>query len=149
MWGGAATQLGSARNTDGPARLRAAGGSQRRPDSGRMAAGLLRRAGVRALAAGIGTRMLALFFVLLALWAVVSLERLDSTLVERLNSRVDEELTEEISDFGRLAADLRPASGQFTAAGLEHLFDTMLARNIVGDGEALATFVGGRPYRST
>jgi signal transduction histidine kinase len=93
--------------------------------------------------------MLALFFALLAVWAVVSLVRLEGALVDRLNSRVDEELAEEITDFGRLAAERRPQSGSFTAPALEHAFDTMLARNVVGDGEAVVTFIGGQPYRAT
>jgi signal transduction histidine kinase len=103
----------------------------------------------RFLAVGLGTRMLALFLALLALWAVVSLALLQNALDQRLDSRVDQELTEEISDFGRLAAVQRPASGQFTHAGLERLFDKMLARNTVGDGESLLTFIDGRPYRAT
>jgi signal transduction histidine kinase len=93
--------------------------------------------------------MLALFLALLALWAVVSLVLLNNALDQRLNSRVDEELTEEISDFGRLAEVQRPASGQFTHAGLERLFDKMLARNTAGDGESVLTFIDGRPYRAT
>lgn len=103
----------------------------------------------RFLAVGLGTRMLALFLALLALWAVVSLVLLNNALDQRLNSRVDQELTEEISDFGRLADVQRPASGQFTHTGLERLFDRMLARNTAGDGESLLTFIDGRPYRAT
>jgi two-component system, OmpR family, sensor kinase len=105
--------------------------------------------GARFLAVGLGTRMLALFLALLALWAVVSLVLLNNALDQRLNSRVDQELTEEISDFGRLADVQRPASGQFTPAGLERLFDKMLARNTAGDGESVLTFIDGRPYRAT
>jgi two-component system, OmpR family, sensor kinase len=93
--------------------------------------------------------MLALFFALLALWAVASLVLFNNALVQRLDSRVDEELAEEINDFGRLAGDQRPQSGRFTEAGLQRLFDTMLARNIVGDGESVLTFTGGRVYRAT
>jgi two-component system, OmpR family, sensor kinase len=93
--------------------------------------------------------MLALFLALLALWAVVSLVLLGNALNQRLNSRVDEELAEEISDFGRLADVQRPASGQFTHVGLERLFDKMLARNTAGDGESVLTFIDGRPYRAT
>jgi two-component system OmpR family sensor kinase len=103
----------------------------------------------RFLTVGLGTRMLALFFALLALWAVVSLVLLNNALEQRLNSRVDEELSEEVSDFGRLAGDRRPLSGRFTSAGLERLFDTMLARNTVGDGESVLTFMNGRPYRAS
>jgi two-component system, OmpR family, sensor kinase len=110
---------------------------------------LPRRTGGRFLAAGLGTRMLALIIALVALWAVVSLVLLNNALVQRLDSRVDEELAEEISDFGRLADRQRPLSGRFTGAGLERLFDMMLARNIVGDGESVITFMGGRPYRAT
>src|SRR5688500_15802501 len=97
----------------------------------------------RFLALGLGTRMLALFLALLALWAVVSLALLNNALEQRLNSRVDQELSEEISDFGRLADDRRPASGGFDRAGLERLFDTMLARNTAGDGELVLTFIEG------
>src|ERR687895_60394 len=103
----------------------------------------------RFLDVGLWTRMLALFLALLALWAVVSLLLLQNALDQRLDSRVDQELTEEISDFGRLAAVQRPASGEFTHAGLERLFDKMLARNTAGDGESLLTFIDGRPYRAT
>jgi signal transduction histidine kinase len=93
--------------------------------------------------------MLALFFVLLALWAVVSLVLLGNALDQRLNSRVDEEVAEEISDFDRLTEDRRPPSGRFTRAGLGRLFDAMLMRNIVGDGESVLTFMGGRLYGAT
>jgi signal transduction histidine kinase len=112
-------------------------------------AGSVRRAARRFPTVGLGTRMLALFLALLALWAVVSLVLLNNALDQRLNSRVDLELAEEISDFGRIAAEQRPASGVFTTPGLERLFDTMLARNTAGDGESVLTFIGGRPYRAT
>jgi two-component system, OmpR family, sensor kinase len=108
-----------------------------------------RLSGSRFVAVGLGTRMLALFLALLALWAVASLVLLNNALDQRLNSRVDQELSEEISDFGRLAHVQRPESGQFTHAGLERLFDQMLARNTAGDGESLLTFIEGRPYRAT
>ena len=126
----------------------------RRPATSDIGAGesdsaLPRRAGGRFLTMGLGTRMLALFLALLALWAVVSLVLLNNALDQRLNSRVDQELAEEISDFGRLANDQRPQSGQFTRAGLERLFEAMLARNTAGDGESVLTFAGGRPYRAT
>jgi two-component system, OmpR family, sensor kinase len=124
------------------ARISAAGGDESH-------SGLSRGARGRSLALGLGTRMLALFFALLALWAVVSLVLLNNALDQRLNSRVDEELAEEISDFGRLAAEERPPSGRFTRSGLERLFDAMLARNTAGDGESVLTFVNGRPYRAT
>jgi two-component system, OmpR family, sensor kinase len=106
-------------------------------------------AGRRSFVVGLGTRMLALFLALLALWAVVSLVLLGNALDQRLNSRVDEELAEEISDFGRLAEVQRPASGKFTEAGLERVFDRMLARNTVGDGESVLTFINGSPYRAS
>jgi two-component system, OmpR family, sensor kinase len=108
-----------------------------------------RPAGRRTFAVGLGTRMLALFLALLALWAVVSLVLLGNALNQRLNSRVDEELAEEISDFGRLADLQRPASGRFTHAGLERLFDRMLERNTAGDGESVLTFIEGHPYRAS
>jgi two-component system, OmpR family, sensor kinase len=117
--------------------------------SGESGSGFPQRAGCRFFTVGLGTRMLALFLALLALWAVVSLVLLNNALDQRLNSRVDEELAEEISDFGRLADDQRPLSGRFTEAGLERLFDTILARNTAGDGESVLTFVNGRPYRAT
>jgi two-component system, OmpR family, sensor kinase len=125
-------------------------GDARRPrPGGRLADGARAWAGGRFPTVGVGTRMLALFLALLALWAVVSLVLLNNALDQRLNSRVDQELTEEISDFGRLAAVHRPESGQFTQAGLERVFDKMLARNTAGDGESVLTFIGGRPYRAT
>jgi two-component system, OmpR family, sensor kinase len=108
-----------------------------------------RRAPGGFLAASLGTRMLALFFALLALWAVVSLVLLGNALDTRLNSRVDEELREETSDFGRLAAERLPASGEFSPPALARLFDTILARNTAGDGESVLTFMDGRLYRST
>jgi two-component system, OmpR family, sensor kinase len=108
-----------------------------------------RPAGRRSFKVGLGTRMLALFLALLALWAVVSLVLLGNALDQRLNSRVDEELAEEISDFGRLADAQRPASGRFARPGLERLFDKILERNKVGDGETVLTFMDGRPYRAS
>jgi two-component system, OmpR family, sensor kinase len=117
--------------------------------SGESGTGLPQPAGGRFLTVGLGTRMLALFLALLALWAVVSLVLLNNALEQRLNSRVDEELAEEISDFGRLAEDQRPVSGRFTETALERLFDRMLARNTAGDGESVLTFMNGRPYRAT
>jgi two-component system, OmpR family, sensor kinase len=117
--------------------------------AGETVSALPRRAASRLLTIGLGTRMLALFLALLAVWAVASLVLLNNALDQRLNSRVDQELSEEISDFGRLADDRRPASGRFTHAGLERLFDTMLARNTAGDGESVLTFIDGRPYRAT
>lgn len=132
-----------------PANPVVVGDARRRLPGARLADSARAWSGGRFLTVGLGTRMLALFLALLALWAVVSLVLLNNALDQRLNSRVDEELTEEISDFGRLASVQLPASGQFTHAGLERLFDKMLARNTAGDGESVLTFIDGRPYRAT
>src|SRR5918992_549760 len=107
----------------------------------------------RFLAVGLGTRMLALFLALLALWAVVSLALLQNALDQRLDSRVDQELTEEISDFGRLAAVQRPASGQFTHGEVSagELRFRYLARPVSGaaqlDGVIVVLSSVGREHR--
>lgn len=89
------------------------------------------------------------WFVLLVAGAV-----LGGLLVQRqaLLARLDRDLAatmrQELEELETLATGVDPTTG-VAFNSVPRLFDLALARNVPLDGEVVATFVGGRPYRAS
>jgi two-component system OmpR family sensor kinase len=109
-----------------------------------------RRFGPRRLLAGARTRVLLAFVVLLALSTFASTVALRQILLARAGERVEDALVQEVREFRRLVQQGRdPRTGRPFGDDVRALFDVFLMRNVPGEGEAIFTFVDGRPYRST
>lgn len=79
--------------------------------------------------------------------AAVLIER--QILLDRLEAEVEESLDQEIEEIKTLARGQNPDTGRPFGNDVAALFDTFLGDNVLAEGEALFTFVGGRSYRST
>ena len=91
------------------------------------------------------TRILAAYVVLLALSVIIGLVALREVLLISLNDRIQEDLEQEVNEVDVLVTDGNdPQTGQ-RFDSLERVFEVFLFRNIPGNGEALLTFVEGRP----
>jgi two-component system, OmpR family, sensor kinase len=109
-----------------------------------------RRFAPRRLLAGARTRVLLAFVVLLALSTFASTVALRQILLARAGERVEDALVQEVREFRRLVQQGRdPRTGRPFGDDVRALFDVFLMRNVPGEGEAIFTFVDGRPYRST
>jgi len=98
--------------------------------------------------AGARTRVLLAFVVLLALSTVASTLALRQLLLARAGERVDGALVQEVDEFRELVRDGRnPLTGDRFGGDVKALFDVFLLRNVPGEGEAIFTFVDGRPYK--
>jgi signal transduction histidine kinase len=86
--------------------------------------------------------------VLLLFSSVLGTVALRQVLINRAGERVDDALVQETEEFRRLADDGRdPRTGRPFGDDVRAIFDVFLARNVPGEGEALYTYVAGRPYR--
>jgi signal transduction histidine kinase len=95
-------------------------------------------------------RVLAAFVVLLLLAEGVGLGLQRQVLISRVGERVDDSLTQEVDEFRRLVVDgNNPLTGRPFGGDVESIFDVFLQRNVPGEGEAVFTFIGDEPYRST
>jgi signal transduction histidine kinase len=109
-----------------------------------------RRLDPRRLVAGARTRVLLAFVVLLALSTVASTLALRQILLARAGERVETALVQEVEEFRKLVRDGRnPLTGEPFGGDVRALFDVFLLRNVPSEGEAVFTFVDGRPYKST
>ena len=94
--------------------------------------------------------MLLAFVVLLALSTLASTLALRQLLLARAGERVEDALVQEVREFRQLVERGRnPLTGEPFGGDIEALFDVFLQRNVPSEGEALFTFVDGRPYKST
>lgn len=92
--------------------------------------------------------MLAAFVTLLAASTLVSMLALRQILVARASERVDEALVQEVGEFRRLVRDGRnPLTGEPFGRDIKALFDVFLLRNVLGEDEAIFTFVDGELYK--
>ena len=88
-------------------------------------------------------RLLVSYLLLLALAGVVATFSLRQLLVIRLDDRIDDDLRQEILEFERLLVGRDPDTAEpFESLG--RVFDVFFRRNVTGEDEALAAFVGGR-----
>jgi signal transduction histidine kinase len=104
----------------------------------------------RRLVAGARTRVLLAFVVLLALSTVASTFALRQILLARAGERVEQALVQEVDEFRQLVRHgVNPRTGERFGGDVKALFDVFLQRNTPGEGEAIFTFLDGRPYTST
>jgi two-component system OmpR family sensor kinase len=100
--------------------------------------------------AGARTRVLLAFVVLLALSTVASTFALRQILLARAGERVEQALVQEVDEFRQLVRHgVNPRTGEPFGGDIKALFDVFLQRNTPGEGEAIFTFLDGRPYTST
>ena len=112
--------------------------------------GLEAPAGRRRLLRGARQRILTSYLVLLVGAILLTDLGLRQTLLANVERRVDRALTQEVQEFRRLVRDGRdPRNGKPFGTNVRAIFDVFLARNVPGPGEALFTFVDGRPYESS
>jgi two-component system, OmpR family, sensor kinase len=109
-----------------------------------------RRLDPRRLLAGVRTRVLLAFVVLLALSTLASTLALRQILLARAGERVDDALVQEVREFRLLVQrGVDPRTGEPFGDDIKALFDVFLLRNVPGEGEAIFMFVDGSPYKST
>lgn len=100
--------------------------------------------------AGARTRVLLAYVALLALSTIASTLALRQILLARAGDRVEGALVQEVDEFRKLVRDGRnPLTGEPFGGDVEALFDVFVLRNVPSEGEAIFTFVDGRPYKST
>jgi signal transduction histidine kinase len=87
--------------------------------------------------------------VLLAVAAGIGLFVQRSVLLSQLDSRINDELSQEIEELRQLSGGRNPNTGEPFGGDVQAIFDTFLSRTIPGDSEAMYTLVGGQPYSST
>jgi two-component system, OmpR family, sensor kinase len=93
-------------------------------------------------------RLVAFSVLLMAFAGVVASVALREVLTLRLEDRVREQLTQEISELQRLLEQGRdPRTGRRFGSDLGAVFDLYIERNVPGEGEAFASFVEGEPHR--
>jgi two-component system, OmpR family, sensor kinase len=96
--------------------------------------------------ASLRTRILAWFIGVLALATVSSVLVTYEVLLNRLDNRIDGDLTQEAAELRALAADNDPATGRPFGTNVRRIFRVYLQRNVPSRNEALITFVNGEPY---
>jgi two-component system OmpR family sensor kinase len=96
------------------------------------------------------SRILAAFLVLLALSEGVAIVVQREIALNAAHERVDDGLRQELGEFRRLAALGRAPGGERSfGEDPKALFDVFLRRNVADEGQALFTYVGNEPYRSS
>ena len=88
---------------------------------------------------GVRVRMLASYVILLAIASTASVFVVRQVLLVRLDDRVQEDLTQEVDEFEKLAGGLDPETGRPFGADVKRIFEVYLDRNIPGEGEELIT----------
>jgi two-component system, OmpR family, sensor kinase len=94
-------------------------------------------------------RILASIVVVLAFSTIASILIVRQVLLVRLNDRVEAALVQESQEFRRLVRSRDPRSGERFGTDIRAIFDSYLDRNVPGENEALLTFLGDRPYKSS
>lgn len=88
---------------------------------------------------GVRARMLASYVILLAIALVASVVVVRQALLIRLDDRVQEDLTQEVQEFEKLAGGIDPRTGREFGGDVERIFAVYLSRNTPGEGEELIT----------
>jgi two-component system, OmpR family, sensor kinase len=94
-------------------------------------------------------RILGWYVALLAASVIASVGLLREILVQRLDDDVSRSLAKEVAELRAFAEARNPETGQPFDGDVAGIFTTYLRRNIPSDGEALLTFVGGRPFAAS
>lgn len=106
-------------------------------------------AGVREVLGSARARVLVGALGLLGVAIVVSVLVDRAVLLDRLGERIDEELSQEVGEFSRLAGGIDPDTGEPFGDDVARVFDTFFARNVPGEDEVILGVVDGRPYKRT
>jgi two-component system OmpR family sensor kinase len=85
------------------------------------------------------TRILASYVALLVLAAVASTLIVRQVLLVRMDDRIEEDLTQEVQEFRRLAGGIDPSTGEPFGTDVRRIFEVYLDRNVPGEGEELIT----------
>ncbi|HEX2467495.1 MAG TPA: HAMP domain-containing sensor histidine kinase [Solirubrobacterales bacterium] len=85
------------------------------------------------------TRILASYVALLLLATVASTLIVRQVLLVRMDDRIEEDLTQEVQEFRRLAGGLDPRTGAPFGTDVQRIFRVYLDRNVPGEGEELIT----------
>jgi len=94
-------------------------------------------------------RILGWVALLLGIVGVVTVVIQHRILLDRLDSEVEAALLQEAEEVRVLATGNNPETGEPFDENVAAIFDTFLERNLQGEGEALVTFINGRPYKAT
>ena len=93
---------------------------------------------------------MAALVVLLVLSEVVSIVAERQILRARAEERVDGDLTREVEELRRLVSEgVDPNTGAPFGGDVQRIFDVVLQRNVPSEREAVFTYLGTRPYRSS
>jgi two-component system, OmpR family, sensor kinase len=105
----------------------------------------------RGLLSSARTRILVAILVLLVASEAVALVVQRQLLAARTGERIDDALVQEVDEFRRLVREGRDPLNQGRPFGgdVRRIFDVFLARNVPSEREAIFTFLGSAPYRST
>ena len=114
-----------------------------RTSSGRGIAHRIRWRVLRFLG-GIRLRLVWWFIVVLALATAASVILVRHVLVQRLETRIDAELVQEVDEVRRLAVGNDPETGEPFGVRVDRIFEVFLERNIPARHESVLTFVDGR-----
>ncbi len=95
---------------------------------------------LRIVVASVGLVTAALGVTVLVTWQV---------LLSQLDSRIEQDLEQEVEEVRLLAAGVDPATGEPFADDVEAIFDTFLRRSVPSEPEAFYTLVDGRPFLSS
>jgi signal transduction histidine kinase len=98
---------------------------------------------------GARSRILAAFLVLLAISQGIAIVAQREIMLNRAQERVDDGLRREVAEFRRLAAAGHGRDGRAWTSDPRALFDSFLRRNVADEGQAMFTYIGNAPYRST
>ncbi len=99
-----------------------------------------------ALMSSTRARVLIAALTVLAATIAVSILVDRAVLLERLDDRVDTELSQEVDEFRRLVGEVDPATGEPFGSDLQAIFDAFLERNVPAEGEVFLAILDGRPY---
>jgi two-component system, OmpR family, sensor kinase len=95
---------------------------------------------------GLRTRVVAWFGVLLLLAVLGSLAAARSVLLNRLDARLDDSLSQEADELRALVDENDPGTGEPLSEDIRQLFRVFLERNVPLAHEAIITFVDGEPF---
>jgi signal transduction histidine kinase len=99
---------------------------------------------------GARVRILAGLVVLLVLSEVVSIVAERQILRARAEERVDADLTREVAELRNLVNEgIDPNTGRPFAGDLQAIFNVVLQRNVPSQRDAIFTYLGTEPYRSS
>jgi two-component system OmpR family sensor kinase len=114
------------------------------PARGQLLGSLARR--LRWEPASLRTPILVWFIGFLALATISSVFVTYEVLLNRLDHRIDAELTQEAAELRKLAGGNDPETGRKFGPNVRRLFRVYLQRNVPDRNEALITFVGREPF---